>query len=254
MAKAGAVENNDQAAFLQTQLNWLSQPGNLESRLRELDTDRRLTRVFVMGCGRSGTWLLAGVMTTFRDVTVVYRELGVEHFGLLSPDCAALVLKRAWDSYKRIGDIPERIGIAYIVRHPYDVLISHNPATDRAYHVTPDRWVGEALALQRLVDKKRSNTKIIRYEDLVTDPDAAQESLGSFFDLQTGSSVSNITVTFKPPAKTAAAMHGVRPIDRQSVDRHKSRPVHRDYIREIRPRLGRTLDWVAEAFDYDLSL
>ena len=252
IARADAV--GDQAASLQTQLNWLSQPGNLETRLRDLDKDRRLNRVFVMGCGRSGTWLLAGVMTTFRDVTVVYRELSVEHFGLLSTDSAGLVLKRAWDSYLRIREIPERIGIAYIVRHPYDVLTSHNPATGRAYHVMPDQWLGETLALQYLVANKRNNTKIIRYEDLVSNPDDAQKGLGSFFHLQIGSSMNDITETFKPPARTAAAMHGVRPIDRQSVDRHKSSPIHRDYIRAIRPRLGRTLDWVAQTFDYDLSL
>jgi hypothetical protein len=252
IARAG--DAGDQAASLQAQLNWLSKPGNLESRLRDMDKDRRLNRVFVMGCGRSGTWLLAGVMTTFSDVTVVYRELSVEHFGLLSTDSAGLVLKRAWDSYMRIEEIPERIGIAYIVRHPYDVLTSHNPATGRIYHVMPDQWLGEALALQYLLASKRKNTAIIRYEDLVLKPDAAQENLGSFFHMQIGSSVSDIAETFKPPAETAAAMHGVRPIDGQSVDRHKSSPMHRDYLRAIRPRLGRSLDWVAQAFDYDLSL
>ncbi len=167
-AQASAPGHADEAASYRAQLNWLSQPANLESRLRALDRDRPLNRVFVMGCGRSGTWLLAGVMTTFRDTTVVYRELSVEHFGLIKPESSALVLKRAWDSYTRIEAIPERIGIAYIVRHPYDVLTSHNPATDRVYHVLPHVWLGEMLALQYLFDTKRPNTKIIRYEDLVS--------------------------------------------------------------------------------------
>jgi SAM-dependent methyltransferase len=240
--------------FIQEQLNWLSQPGNLEPRLRNLDRDRPINRIFVMGCGRSGTWLLTAMMSTFRDVAVVSDELAVEYFGILSTDMPALVLKRKFDSYLRVEQIPDCIRITYIVRHPYDVLTSHNPASGRRYHIEPHRWLGEMLSLQYLVDTQRANTKIIRYEDLVTDPEAAQASLGSFFSLKIGSSVDDIAQTFRAPALAAAAMHGIRPIDRQSVNRHKDDPGQIDYIRTIRPRLGRTLDWVAQTFDYDLFL
>jgi hypothetical protein len=253
-AKPDVAGDGRRPASLQTQLDWLSQPGNLDSRLDELDKKRPLRRVFVMGCGRSGTWLLAAVMTTFHDTTVAYSELSVEHFGLLSPDSSTLVLKRAWHSHMRVEDVPQRIGIAYIVRHPYDVLTSHNPATGRAYHVMPQTWLMEMNSLQYMVHARRANTKIIRYEDLVSEPDDIQASLGSFFHLKISSSVNDIPKTFNVPAPTAAAMHGVRPIDRRSVNRHKSNPAHIDYLRAIRPGLGETLEWVSHTFDYDLSL
>jgi hypothetical protein len=254
-ASAGAkVDASDPAASLRAELDWLSRPGNLELRLDELDRKRPLARIFVMGCGRSGTWLLAGVMTTFRDTTVVYKELSAEYFGLVSPDSSTLVLKRVWDSYMRVQELPAQVGIAYIVRHPFDVLTSHNPATGRAYHVPPQIWLGEMACLQYLLSSHRPNTVVVRYEDLVSAPEDMQASLGSFFHLDIVSSVHDLRETFNVPAETAAAMHGVRPIDSHSVNRHKSNPAHIEYLRTIRPSLGPTLEWVAERFEYDLTL
>lgn len=236
------------------QLEQLAQPGSLALRLRELDGDKPLKRIFVMGCGRSGTWLLTALMTTFADTMVISRELPVENFGLLRTDLSTLVLKRDWESYMRIERIPDSIGIAYIVRHPFDVLTSHNPMSDRAYHIEPHRWLGEMLALQYLIDTQRPNARLVRYEDLVAEPEAVQAGLGEVFGLEIAAPATALSETFRPSPEATAAMHGVRPIDRNSVGRYKTRPEHIDYLRGVRPRLGRTLDWVGEAFGYDIGL
>src|SRR5947199_1870662 len=41
--------------------------GRLAARLEEIDDIKKIQRIFVMGCGRSGTWLLTGLMATFND-------------------------------------------------------------------------------------------------------------------------------------------------------------------------------------------
>ena len=49
-------------------------------------------------------------------------------------------------------------------------------------------------------------------------------------------------------------MHGVRPIDKNSICRYKSHPEQVEYLKTIVPGLQPTLEWVGRTFDYDLSL
>lgn len=112
-------------ALYRNALHQLSQPGSLDAQMAIMDRDRPLKRIYIMGCGRSGTWLLTAVMSTFQDVYLVPKELDVEHFGLFSTTSSTLVLKRNWNSFERIEQIPAQVQIAYIVRHPYDVLSSY---------------------------------------------------------------------------------------------------------------------------------
>ena len=40
--------------------------GALDARLTQIDSDRPIKRIYIMGCGRSGTWLLTAAMSTFQ--------------------------------------------------------------------------------------------------------------------------------------------------------------------------------------------
>jgi hypothetical protein len=232
----------------------LSEPGRLVARLREVDKARPIKRIFVMGCGRSGTWLVTAVMSTFADVCVVGDEVPVETFGILSSTQSTLVLKRAHDSFAKVREVPEEIGIAYIIRHPFDVLTSHHPNNKRRFHVSPERWLGEMRALEFLVQTKRPRTKIVRYEDLVHDPAAVQGALGMAFELKTSVPAWDFMATFNPSPERPAAMDCMRKIDTNAVGRYKSDPQSMEHLKEIRPRLEPLLDWVATEFAYELSL
>lgn len=239
----------------------MRRPGALEAQLARIDLMSRkqpLRRIFVMGCGRSGTWLLTAMMTGFEGVDFLPSEVPQEVFGLLTTDRPALLLKRDHKAYERIEDIPDSIHLVCIVRHPFDVLTSHNPVSpERAYHISPARWLGEMLALQYLVDTKRTRTTILRYEDLVSDPDTVRNRLGRELSLEAATPIEKVMDGFAGKGALAAArkaMHGFRPIDRQSVERFRSDPAALAYLHAVRPRLWRLLDWVAETFGYDVSL
>ena len=167
----------------------LKAPGALKNQLADIDRSGPFRRIYVMGCGRSGTWLLTHVMGTFLETEVVPRELTFEYFGLFATSGFTLVLKRDRAAYQRIEQIPECIEIAYILRHPFDVLTSHLPSSSRPYHILPDRWLGEMMSLRYLLDSGRKNTKIIRYEDLVRAPSEIQAELADFFRLRVGVSI-----------------------------------------------------------------
>jgi hypothetical protein len=219
-----------------------------------MDKEKPLNRIFVMGCGRSGTWLVTGVMSTFADVCVVGQELPVETFGILSSTQPTLVLKRAHDSFARIKEVPQEIGIAYVIRHPFDVLTSHHPNHLRRFHIRPDRWLGEMMALQYLMRTKRPRTKIVRYEDLVRDPTAVQGALGQAFELEASVPAGDFMASFTPSPKHPAAVGCMRKIDTNAIGRYKKDPESNQHLKEIRPRLEPLLDWVATEFGYDLSL
>jgi len=230
----------------------LKEPRALDAQLIQIDRTRSLRRIYVMGCGRSGTWLLTHVMVTFADTEVVPKELAFEYFGLLTTSCSTLVLKRDPTAYQRIEEIPVSIEIAYIIRHPFDVLTSHLPSSKRPYHILPHRWLGEMLSLQYLFDTGRKKTKIIRYEDLVSKPLELQRDLASFFDLRVVRSIDMLYTSSKNP--TESTTHLSRKIDMHSIDKYKRDPEKLEYLRAIRPRLGRVLEWAAETYGYNVSL
>jgi len=236
------------------ELSRLNEPGALEERLTEIDKIRSFHRIYVMGCGRSGTWLLTNLMGTFQDTDVVRKETVFEYFGLLVTSCSTLVLKRDKDAYRRVAKLPESIKIAYIIRHPFDVLTSHLPRSNRPYHILPDRWLGEMAALRHLVDAGRANTKIIRYEDLASKPVETQTDLGDFFDLRAGMTMSAFYTFSNNPTEKTATTGSPRTIDIDSINKHQRDPKKLDYLKAINPKLGKMLEWVGQTHNYDVSL
>jgi hypothetical protein len=248
--------NQDTTEFFRANRAALLTPPALANRLAELDTLHRFRRIYQMGCGRSGTWLLMAAFATLGDIEIVAEERPMEDLGLIVTNEKALLLKRDYVSYQRIEQLPDSVEVAFIVRHPFAVLTSAHPATQRQrkYHISTDRWLGETLALQYLVDTARPGTAVLRYEDLVTDPDAFQKSLSEKFALPIRHPMSEAHKVFKGPPDAVSAMHGLRPIDGKSLEKYRDDPEKIAYLRSIRPRLGRLLSWTGEQFGYDVSL
>jgi hypothetical protein len=228
--------------------------GRLAARLEEIDDTKNIQRIFVMGCGRSGTWLLTGLMATFNDTCVVAKEVPVELFARLTTTGKTLVLKRNSQSYQRMLEIPDSIKIAYAIRHPFDVLTSHNPMSGHTYHIDVERWLGEMVALRSVLDAGRKNFCVLRYEDMVRDPVSAQAKLGQELGLEPRIPAQGLASVFRPSGRAKSAMHGLRNIDARSLYKYKNDPTRIAYLKTIKSELGDTLDWVASRFGYDTSL
>jgi len=255
-ASAQSRSSPDQAA-LKRELAALAAPGALQQRLQSLDGERHIQRIYIMGCGRSGTWLLTALMSTFDGCQLVPKELPVEYFGKVAPQQATVVLKRNLTAYEAIERIPDPIHIVYIIRHPFDVLTSVNPVHPGGpgtYYITPARWLGEMTALQYLKDAQRPNVMVVRYEDLVQDPDQVQQQLAQHFKLGVKAAAREVDAVFDAPPEARLAMHGLRKIDQHSLYAYRQSEAKLQYLRSIRPRLGRLLDWVSETYAYDTRL
>ena len=243
------------AGKLSAALHRYRQPGALAARLAELDgEDGPRRRIYLMGCGRSGTWLLTSLMGCFAETEVVAQELPVEMFGVLRTARRAIVVKREWNAFARPEAIPEGVAILHIVRHPFDVLTSHNPASGRKRHISPERWLDEMAALRRLLGSGRKGVLVVRYEDLVTAPDALLARIGQAFGLAIAATPDEALARAQLPEEGKAAMHGLRAIDRHSVGRFRHDAEALAYLREVAPSLRDMLDWAGARFGYDLSL
>jgi hypothetical protein len=237
------------------QIKSLRDPIRFQQRLAEIDKPRQVDRIYIMGCGRSGTWLLTSLLSSFSDLELVAKELPIEYFGIFKTTKNNLAIKRDNQGYERVEDIPLSIKILWIVRHPYDVLTSHNPNNPSyPYHILPHRFLGEMLALQYLVETKRPNTLIVKYEDLVERPEHVQNLISQAFGLEISIKPSEIINTFIPPGEAARAMHGQRPIDTKSVNKYLNKPHKIQYLHHIHPRIYPCLDWLAREFHYDVRL
>jgi hypothetical protein len=238
----------------QKELIQISELNELSKRISFLDQTNPTRRIFIMGCGRSGTWLLTALFSTMSEIHLVPIETTPFRFGLYATRSKNLVLKRDHLSYLDIEKIPECINIAYIIRHPFDVLTSHNLTTQKKYHIDSKRWLGEMKCLKYLVDTKRLNTKIIRYEDLVFNPSKTQIEISEFFKLKINKSTDKIVSSFNAPPEAVLAMHGLRKIDTNSLYKFKSNLDKIEYIKNIKSNLSPMLDWVASEYNYDLNL
>jgi hypothetical protein len=219
-------------AALRNDLLSIGDKASLAQRLAEINHLRAFRRLYLMGCGRSGTWLATALLATFNDIDVVAQELPVVTFGHLLTDKKILLLKRNYFSFATVEKIPDSIEILWVLRHPFDVLTSANPLTDRKYHILPDRWLGEMLALQYLFDSKRQNVRVLRYEDMVQRPVEVQKEIADHYGL-------SVACSFEDFEKNVSL---------------RADPVKLDYLRSIKPRIQRLLDWVATEFSYDVAI
>ncbi|MEO5756873.1 MAG: sulfotransferase [Mesorhizobium sp.] len=145
------------------------------------------TRIFIAGCARSGTTLARSLMSCFDDIHVHGQEARYKLFDRLERRGeTSLVVKRTGGCHAELADLPASVKLIYCVRHPFDVLTSSHPETVglRRFHVTTERWEAEYDGLIRLrkVQPER-NILILRYEDLIAEPDAAQRNIAGLCEL-----------------------------------------------------------------------
>ena len=176
---------------------FITRGGQLSELLARIDGGRLVNRIFVMGCGRSGTWLLYSLLTRVMDSYALFEEVDVARFARIKSDKLNHLLKRYHKSYSTAHLIPRSVGVVWIVRHPFDVLTSHHPVRNshRAFHVGSNRWNGEMDALKTFIGEARPNGIVVRYEDLVSDPDGALQGIVEAFGQEMSASARDLVTS-----------------------------------------------------------
>ena len=226
-----------------------AEPARLALRLAARDGERPRRRLYVTGCGRSGTWLLLGMMTTFRDTAVLMAEAAVGRFARLTAPEPVHVLKRAHDSHESLAAIPPAIELLHLVRFPLDVLVSRH--RDRARHVTPERWRAETAALRALLEAGRAGLMVVRYEDLVREPDRVQAAIAERFALEPELPFSRFAERARFDSLTLEAMKGLRAPETGWIGAWRRDPEAIAHCRAIWPAIAADVAWLCARFGYE---
>lgn len=137
--------------------------------------------LYIAGCGRSGTTLLQRMMRCFKDSHVARGERPFTAFVDISNSAERnLIVKRDATAWEVLEWLPANIRLIYCVRHPYDVLTSFHPGSkkNQGFYIQAERWLNEYLAYKRYcAGRPGEGPIVVRYEDLVDDPDGVQRIL-----------------------------------------------------------------------------
>ena len=217
-----------------------------------------MNKIYIMGCGRSGTTFLLTLMTSFQD-TYVHIDAapvpGEDHFRAfdsIKTEASTVVVKRVSDAYKFIYEMPDQLKLLYLVRHPLDVVTSTLNYRGKTYknYIPPERWLAETKALRSLIESQRQGVFLLRYEDLVLQPDTAQRKIGDYFGLKIDTLFSRCHERFIASEDIDATLNGLRPPDASSIGRWKSQQ-HMPQLTAVLQEIESELEWFCAQFGYD---
>ncbi|WP_428664102.1 hypothetical protein [Reyranella sp.] len=193
-------------------------------------------------------------MSTFEDC-YVYPEEGwwgrFAHFAA-RPE-ANHVMKRSRHSYRWLHEIPDSIGMVYMLRDPRDVLTSS--WGDIENYIDIERWNVEMDALLGLLKSNRPNMVVVRFEDLASRPQDVQSTLAEKFRLKPRARAQDFASVFEVQDKntTISAMHGLRPPDPSAIGRWRRSDESRLHLAALREAVLSKFQPLASRFEYDLS-
>jgi hypothetical protein len=176
--------------------------------------------VHITGCRRSGTTLLReALVSSFRIDGHAPEEHSIL-VGLTLPDDAHEIFcsKKPAESHlapRLLAREPD-LHFVWMLRDPRDVVVSrHARAPDRYW--TPLRMCYESLAwARRIWDHPRFT--VVRYEDLVRDPDATQRLLQDRMPfLEATRPMREYDRMAEPTRRAAEALGALRAIDTESI-------------------------------------
>ncbi len=164
--------------------------------------------VFIVGCGRSGTTLLLGILGAHPDIFAIpyetktylkrkrYRSNFLNRYVFRFWFFAHLIKqdipkgKKMWceKTPRHINHIPDILNdfgrkakIIHIIRDGRDVVLSKHPVYGADY-IKPERWIEDVK--KGLFYYKHPQVLSMRYEDLVTDPKKECNEIFDFLGLE----------------------------------------------------------------------
>jgi 2-polyprenyl-3-methyl-5-hydroxy-6-metoxy-1,4-benzoquinol methylase len=199
-----------------------------------------MRRIYIAGCGRSGTTMMIRLFRTFADTHIHWKESPIGVFRTIRTDKAFLVVKRNSSTWRHIAKLDPDIHLLYMIRHPYDVLTSRHPKVKSAeFYITPERWTNEYDAMLDVARMRSDSGRFIyvRYEDLVSEPDRVQLRIAAF----AGQSI------VKPFTQQLA-------FSTDSLRKHERNQSYLRYLAGLPPQTRSRIDAFCEQFDYDATL
>jgi hypothetical protein len=201
--------------------------------------------IYIQGCARSGNTLMRELCGTgFRGVELVKltkdtAECSLAHLvELLQQRAAKAPVRVASRNYENslamdcdlLRANPD-VKVLWMLRDPRDILTSIHANQPEKYYVTPDRLIKSLQLYGQFKDEPQVLT--VRYEELVGNPDAMQGKISQFCQLAESRKFVEAYKFFPRFGENVRAMHSIRPIDTNSVQKWRSNPAHQKHLEQV---------------------
>ncbi|MHA6345254.1 sulfotransferase domain-containing protein [Roseivivax sp. CAU 1761] len=225
--------------------------------------------IVIAGQGRAGTTLFYSMLRgTLPGFKMPDREVRAVEYMAIPGN---YVTKRPFD----IFDVPsilnlnagaKRVDLIVTLRDPRDILVSRHENLPGDYIMHADRsWAIRKTGVREFVNPGvipihqaiaevatsgvfKQGVFLLKYEDLIADPEAMQAQLARDLDLEFDGRFSDFH-QHKVPGVLTPALNGVRPVESSRLQRWRA-PEHRDRIIDQFTRFPELFDMLV-ALDYE---
>lgn len=182
-------------------------------------TPHPVRRLHVVGCHRSGTTLMAELLGSCFDIPGrVDHEQGL--WVPVEAESGVFLTKKPPDTIRiRTAFLMDpRLYVIAMIRDPRGVITSRHKTKPDVYFSSFWRWQQYLQAIMALEGHPRF--LVVRYEDLVADPDAVQDRIAERFEfLQPISRFSRFPEGARIHERARISLNGVRAVDSASLSR-----------------------------------
>jgi hypothetical protein len=201
--------------------------------------------IYIQGCARSGNTLIRELCgTAFHGVELVKltkdtAECSLAHLvELLRQPGGGASVRVASRNYENSLAMDREllranpdVKVLWMLRDPRDILTSIHANQPDKYYVTPDRLIKSLQLYKQFAEEPQ--VLAVRYEELVGGPDAMQAKISQFCHLAESRKFVEAYKFFPRFHENVRAMHSIRPIDTNSVQKWRSNPAHQKHLQEI---------------------
>lgn len=223
--------------------------------------------IYVQGCARSGNTLMRELCaSSFQHAELVkvtedHSEIALKD--IVQPLRTArkqksptiYVASRNGETSRNMSRemLRECVGlkVIWMLRNPLDVLTSIHAIRPGEFYVKPKDLIQCLKLYQQFKDEEQVFT--VHYEELVSKPDEFQNRIAKAFNLQIIRKFTESYKFFPRFKENVRALHSIRPIDLDSVDKWKQKPELRQYLENVIAEFPEIVSLASEC-DYEINL
>jgi hypothetical protein len=123
------------------------------------------------------------------------------------------------------------VKVLWMLRDPLDILTSIHAQQPGEFYVKPARLI-ESLKLYQAF-KAEAQVLAVHYEELVANPNAVQARIAQTLQLKPLRDFTEGHKYFPRFRENVKAMHSIRPVDANSVQKWRNNPGYREYLQKV---------------------
>lgn len=195
---------------------------SLENPLAQLSNQPQIKRVYIRGCPRSGNTLMLYLCSVGFQNSYILTNQDIPTVGKSHPDKITFATLPSPQSSPEKQEQANHFldqsdaAIIFMLRDPRDVLVSeHGKKPGEFWVKSPQRWIDNIQILEEIQDHPQ--VIIVKYEDLVTEPNKVQKQIATKLGLSSAIPFSDSWQHFQLTANACKSLNGWRQLETSRI-------------------------------------